>query len=448
MKEQNQEKEFERLLKEKWEGFELKPSDEVWQNVSSSLKRDRRRIIFWWSMAAMLAVAIGTGAYFIVQNEKSVSNKSQVAVSNSSETKNSPETNQNSINREPVNSSTQKSQNKEILSEEKNDATGSKVNKKTSNSKHVSATSFSNSKKNEQLVPKRMPSSNYEQREVDEISRLSLQKSSIDYANNEELSSIKQKGIATNSSVSLVENVMAHHFTVEADGMWAITYSRNSQSADIVSPVIQTPPSNNSFWNTKGFSAGGNFLFYPEKKWFFGSGIHFTKTNTQVVLADQVVPQYDTTFLPLNNLDIDTSLVTIQPSNKFLQQWLDVSLMAGVNLSPDSKNHLRLLGGIAYSRLLSAKSQPESGNSPGTYDTAFSGNGGTVNVAPQPQSFAFEKNQVQVFTEVAYVRDLGSHFSISAGGQLHYYPMNLLQENSVKQHMMWVGLKGGVSYSF
>jgi hypothetical protein len=98
--------------------------------------------------------------------------------------------------------------------------------------------------------------------------------------------------------------------------------------------------------------------------------------------------------------------------------------------------------------LLSAKSQPASGNSPSYYDVAFTGNGGNGNVASQPHSFAFEKNQVQLFTEVAYVREFGSHFSISAGGQLHYYPMNLLQDNSVKQHMMWVGLKGGVQYSF
>lgn len=70
MKELNNEKEFERLLKRKAEGFDLKPSDRVWSGVASSLQKRRRRGIVGWTVAALFIVVVGPATYFIMQNER------------------------------------------------------------------------------------------------------------------------------------------------------------------------------------------------------------------------------------------------------------------------------------------------------------------------------------------------------------------------------------------
>jgi hypothetical protein len=55
---------------------------------------------------------------------------------------------------------------------------------------------------------------------------------------------------------------------------------------------------------------------------------------------------------------------------------------------------------------------------------------------------------MQLQAEASYVRDIGARFSLVAGGQIHYYPFNLFSSQEITQHMLWLGLKAGVQFSF
>jgi len=107
---------------------------------------------------------------------------------------------------------------------------------------------------------------------------------------------------------------------------------------------------------------------------------------------------------------------------------------------------MRLAAGAAYSLLTSTQSNYEVVGPSNSLD-ASGGAVSFVGISPV-YPMVFEKNQLQLFSEVAYVRDLGSRFSISAGGQFHYYPFNLLESSSLRQHMFTLGAKVAARYNF
>src|SRR6185295_6142194 len=92
---QEEQNEFERLLKEKADRFEMKPSPEVWQDVQSAIQQNRRRPFAWWWMAAALFAVLGTGAFFMWQN-KSQQHASSSATENNPDGSNSAANNSSS----------------------------------------------------------------------------------------------------------------------------------------------------------------------------------------------------------------------------------------------------------------------------------------------------------------------------------------------------------------
>ena len=55
-------KEFSNIVSERFEDFGETPADAVWANIEGSLDEDkkRRRVIIWWSLAAVLALSVLT----------------------------------------------------------------------------------------------------------------------------------------------------------------------------------------------------------------------------------------------------------------------------------------------------------------------------------------------------------------------------------------------------
>src|SRR6476646_6593450 len=87
MKEVNKENEFERLLKEKADRFEMKPAPGVWQQVQDAVQKKRRRRFALWLMAALLFAVLGTGAFFMLER-KSYPPSAPATVENNSDRSN------------------------------------------------------------------------------------------------------------------------------------------------------------------------------------------------------------------------------------------------------------------------------------------------------------------------------------------------------------------------
>jgi hypothetical protein len=58
-----QDKEFDRLFKERFEDAEVQPSANLWGNIAEELEPQRRRRlpVYWWSAAAVILVTVGIG---------------------------------------------------------------------------------------------------------------------------------------------------------------------------------------------------------------------------------------------------------------------------------------------------------------------------------------------------------------------------------------------------
>src|SRR6185436_14082446 len=96
-----------------------------------------------------------------------------------------------------------------------------------------------------------------------------------------------------------------------------------------------------------------------------------------------------------------TGDTTVYQSQHDITQWFDVSIMTGIKLFPSSKNHVRILAGAGYSRLLADVNSRSL--TPAAYDVAFTNSTGGASTsgsfAPAPV-YSYSKNQLQLFSEI------------------------------------------------
>lgn len=455
MKEVNKENEFERRLKEKADRFEMKPAPEVWQQVQHAVQKDRRRRFGWWLMAALLFAVMGTGAFFMFQ-EKAYKQTTPATVENNADRKSNGANNSSS----------------EANNKEKNPSSGS-INDNESAVQNQSADITESKNRQEKILKNKSQNeshSNPIDRDSESAEALEMLKQ-VQHDDNdasEFIASLSLKQLPLSlSEASIHERPFEkptfdwssapsskHSFYFEADAMAlkSFVWSQIPSSLDTYASVNSISQVNtSSYASTQGFSAGGNFIFEQNNKWLLGIGMHLTKTHHEAVTGQQAIPLYDTTYA-YNGVFFDTTITNTRDTMAYqsrsdLNQWLDVSFITGVKLFPSSKNHLRILAGAAYSRLIAdANSQSIT---PKAYDAFFDSIPmGVAALNGTTPDFAYRKNQLQLFSEVAYQRDLTAQLSFTAGMQFHYYPMNLLDSEELSQHMMWVGLKGGLLLRF
>lgn len=62
-----QDKEFDKIFNEKFEGFEVEPSAMVWNNIAAELDGKKAKVVRlpWLSIAATVLVALGAGIFFL-----------------------------------------------------------------------------------------------------------------------------------------------------------------------------------------------------------------------------------------------------------------------------------------------------------------------------------------------------------------------------------------------
>jgi hypothetical protein len=433
MKAQNQEGTFERELQDKADGFGLEPSGLVWNHIEASIRRRSRRKIMWWSSVAFMILAVGTGMFFLMQRNQQ-----------------SPEQALSAQRSKVDEAAHDQSPEDRMVPRDKSAVAIQPVHvEDKSNSKHFVSdaaeagdhSSESSAVMKDELTPEMgIDNREYVDFLVNETTRLDDKR----YVS---VSGPVEKQTFNESSYVNIEEVMAKRFAIEGDGMPLATYSWNKETGTGTSAMSQSQMTANSFWLAEGYSLGFNLHFHPARSWFLGTGMHFTSTASQIAFPGQTLMVLDTSYTTINSTvytTIDTTYVTYQPTEKLSQNWIDVSLVAGSDLFPYSKNHLRLAGGVAYSRLLEAKSEMQPPSSAEVFDNMTAGSFAGGSVSPD----AFSRNQLQLQVEASYVRDIGARFSLVAGGQIHYYPFNLFSSQEITQHMLWLGLKAGVQFSF
>jgi hypothetical protein len=66
-------KNFEKAIENRMEGFRLKPSEAVWQEVEKRIKKEKKRraLIWWWIMGVIIA---GAGIQFLQDSENNIQN--------------------------------------------------------------------------------------------------------------------------------------------------------------------------------------------------------------------------------------------------------------------------------------------------------------------------------------------------------------------------------------
>lgn len=76
-----QDKEFDQLFKDRFEGAEIQPSANLWENIEEQLQPKRKRTlpVYWWSAAAVVMVTVGVGLLSPETEKIRLQAKSEVA---------------------------------------------------------------------------------------------------------------------------------------------------------------------------------------------------------------------------------------------------------------------------------------------------------------------------------------------------------------------------------
>jgi len=76
-----QDKEFDRLFKERFEGAEIEPSANLWDNIEKGLRPKRKRFVpVYWMAAAVVAAVLTAGLIFFNQKEERIPLQAPLAV--------------------------------------------------------------------------------------------------------------------------------------------------------------------------------------------------------------------------------------------------------------------------------------------------------------------------------------------------------------------------------
>jgi hypothetical protein len=439
MKQEDQEKLFERLLREKAERFQLKPEAEVWSGIENSISRRRNRKILWWSAAALLFVA-AAGSYWLAVHEnggmKPRTSITEERRSNGNKT----------AGAEWKNSSPDKLPEKAALV---SPGVADPLEENTTFVKRNGTNLFAQKKIQSE---NEYPVVAMEEKVTDPVFPNSHNQFNADltplYTGNFDLASfdplmISPRFFAVESNLAPMARL-----SVEPTFSWVISHSASKEN-DITAPLLD-PPSQ-SAWKSPGYSAGAAFNYHVSSRWLVSAGIHTTKTATQLGYVGQMVQVYDTVYENIGNMVvpvIDSTFKTIQPSEQFSQQWLELTLAAGIEIFPSGKNHLRIKAGGGYSRLLNVIPETNSQEELFSDSQSLGGSGTAVGGFGNGTYLVFGEDQWKLLAEADYVREISPRWNLIAGAQFHYYPGDLIANENVSQKLFWMGLRTGAVFRF
>lgn len=470
MKEQELENNFENKLRQKAEGFRMKPSEETWAGIKNSLgqRKRKRRFLWLWAAAAGLLLGIGlTSLYFM---QKATTQPTPVAISD--ETIEHGKNNNLSV-------ADQEKANQQATSEQ--DATGIETNDAETDASVQAGSSQTISKS-------RTPYANHEVMKP------------VHTANNETTLIDTKSGGNNNSKTVSTDTIVVHDdlsielpaaikinqqasFTIAnpyADHSLATLQDHSSLSSDLffkpsrfsiggqIIPLISkmnygslhkesvANAADQAFADSVeklnrssgtplvGFSTGIDVLYDLSEKFTLGAGIYFTRTGEKnAILKAGSTPAFvaDTATIGTSSNPPVTLAMTGNAASITHFNWLDLNLQGEWYFFKNENNKISLAGGGGISHFMSY-TYSETGNE----NISIRNNSFFSNDQQPP---VFHVYQLTAFTGIHYRYSVSKHFSVLAGGQFHYYITSItLNDIPVTAHPYWLGINAGVNYRF
>ena len=445
MKKPDRIKSFEELLKEKSEGFELRPSDDSWANIKIALNEARRqRKLMWWGVAAV-ALLLGAGILgfmFTQQSQKAViTDNSEIKLPVSGESLNIPS--EKSENLSPTKSEAIDQHDSEIT-----DA-GQYVEKSSR-----SLTSISTNKQDVNDNGNQLSTVTGDQNKHDLKRGIAVKQDAGVFAEmagnklpvksgllNSSVASNEMADKKNKSGQSLISRIKKDQ---ENEKVNSDCGYRMSVQAEVI-PLLSFPSKIYSGGSSIfSYSAGLNFSYRLSHKFFLGMGIHFTRTGESTgdapVESTKGGATSDTlaaTFVG-TNYSSAYSIPTLLYNGTILEDWTDVDVRGEWMVFTGRKSDLSVIGGIGISHLVQDK---------------FKANGSALTASTYlyipNTSLLLKSNNLTCLGGLEYHRSLSCRWSLNGGVQIHYYLTNIHDASAqISEHPLWLGCNAGVEFKF
>jgi hypothetical protein len=474
MKEQDQEGKFEEQLRQNTEGFELRPSDDVWANVKIALVNEKRRRRLGWLKAAAIIVLIGSGivGWLLVSNNLDESMPAQTTTNSAS----TVEQKQNDTRLTESSSDPSLGSENSIVAPSYNNASNSSqgVSKKANQKKTGSTGSYQAKEPNPQDVSSNAPvtgavvlsseNAAINEKEMDELSTSDNEnialKADSDTSVPPALREASVKGNSAASVTSITDPFAnAHRFSLGFEIIPMISYRRLSASSE----EATLTSSAQKFYDTlvtqlnqyneplTSFSIGlvGNYRAW--KKWNLGAGVHLTRCGERIGFKAEDPEAYYDSGSGITNGATSNVISSPQPGSdtyvNYHHDWVDIDAHVGYVLLGDEKNELSVWGGPGISVLIPKESQWQNQSS------SSAGGGASFsasNAEPSTHENIYKDVAMTAFGGINYQRILSTHFAMSAGLEGHYYLTQIYntEKGILQVHPYWGGVNVGLAYRF
>jgi hypothetical protein len=287
-------KNLDKLFQEQLKNLEATPSDKVWNNIESKLKKKKRRVVpVWWFASGIAAMLVLGMLLFPFSNDENnfIESDSEIIITESSKKENKLET----IHKTKIDSviNIKKSEEKILVADKKVNLNQPKKKKKIDNKKEIV------SEKN--AVKKIFIADNSFKEIIDSSADNVKVTSKNEIVFSDEKEKIKKDEIDNIPKRSIVKKVDLNNFVKKKDSVFSTKLLKNKWSIAPVFAVLNSnsfsntsPVDNNLSNSTKGkssYSYGFQIGYKINKKWSIQSGIHLQEmsyANNQVTVIPSI----------------------------------------------------------------------------------------------------------------------------------------------------------------
>jgi hypothetical protein len=359
---------LDKLFQEQLSNLEATPSDKVWNNIESKLKKKKRRVVpIWWFASGIAAMLVLGMLIFPFSNDENnfIESDSVITITESSKKENKLET----IHKTKIDSviNIKKSEDKILVADKKVNLNQPKKKKKIDNKKEfVSA---------KNAVKKIFIADNSFKETIDSLENNKKIISKNETILSDEKDKIKKDKISNIPKKSTVKKVDLNNFVKNKDSVFSTKKLKNKWSIAPVFAVLNsnsfsnTSPVEKSLSNsTKGkssFSYGFQVGYKINEKWSIQSGIHLQEmsyANNQVTATPSISKSessvtsisggsfsFDET-LPQNSDFASISLLKTNSLNGQLNQtygYIEIPVEVKYNFLSSNKFNTQIVAGFS-----------------------------------------------------------------------------------------------------
>lgn len=467
MKEQESENSFEHKLRQKAGGFRMKPSEEVWEVIKSSLGQRKRKRRFLWLWAAAAGLLLGTGLTTLYFMLNATPDALPVAVDDWNK----------DIGSRPDKSYTpnplQSDHGSHKTAAAKADSPDQNSNEISGNSNlsadnHLQSTNQESTPRfdaspNTQAINAGMPGSgsnvqaismdpvasreylNTAEQATAKINQFTATTIADPYENDdllkmEDVTSIHPDMIVKSSRFSLGAQLIPLISDIRYGNLNTETVANADEA--FVDSITKLKASSGS--PLVGFSAGVDVLYDLSEKFSLGGGVYFTRTGEKnAILQAGNAASFATDTATIGTSSNPSASLSFIPQSESLTHynWLEINLQGEWYFINHERNKFSLSGGGGLSHFISYTYTEEGNNKRSLQNNSIFSN--------DQQPPVFHAYQLTAFSGMQYRRMISNHLSLVAGVQFHYYLSSItLSDIPVVAHPYWLGINTGITYRF